>query len=67
MVKIIPEKDWILSDGVFYAELKKGVEVEILEKFVPSLESEGVVKKEDKVLKKLETTKAKKLETKIKE
>jgi hypothetical protein len=42
-IKIIPNKNWIIYDGEYKGELFAGVEIEIPEKFIASLETEGVV------------------------
>lgn len=44
-IKIIPIKNWIVSEGKQAEELEliAGVEIEVPERFIPSLETEGVI------------------------
>ena len=47
-LKIIPQKNWIISTGTKEEEISlvAGVEIEVPERFIPSLESEGVIQLE---------------------
>ena len=67
-IKIIKIKNWIIYDGVHHQELTSGIEIEVPEKFISSLESEGVISLEGNK-KILETSESKlpKLSKKTKE
>ena len=62
-MKIKALKDWQIVQGDFVLEIKKGEEIEVPEKYLPTLETESVIKLDKKIVSP-EKPKKIKLETK---